>query len=162
MSAIRQRLWWMPFALIVAFMLSAIPLPAMISPFRPDWIALVMIYIAIFTPQRWVLTTAMVAGLLLDVLQGTLLGQHPLALMVCLYAPLKLHLRLTLVPIWQSMLATASALALYQFALFWCNGATGNELGLKAYLAPLVTGTLVWPLLLVGIDILRLERVNSD
>ncbi|MEO0577021.1 MAG: hypothetical protein AAF004_16310, partial [Pseudomonadota bacterium] len=62
---------------------------------------------------------------------------------------------------WQSVLTTIVILALYQFVLFWCNGATGNDLGAKAYLAPLASDLLVWPLVLILLDAMRLGRPTA-
>ncbi|MEM8547514.1 MAG: rod shape-determining protein MreD [Pseudomonadota bacterium] len=162
MAVDRERWWFLPTALIAAFVFTAMPLPGGAATARPDWVALVLVYAAIFMPQRWILTTAMIAGLLLDALQGTPLGQYALALAIAVFGPLRLHLRLSLVPVWQSMSATLVALALYQFVLFWCNGATGNDLGALAYLVPVVTGTLAWPVLVFLLDAARLERRPSD
>ena len=67
-----------------------------------------------------------------------------------------------LVPIWQTMLSTALFTALYQFVLFWCNGATGNDVGAAYYLWPLATNVLAWPVLLAVIDRVRLGRGRAD
>ncbi len=162
MAAARDRAWVGPVALVIALGLSAQPLPGWLAPARPDWVALLLIYLGIHTPQRFVLAQAVVAGLLLDALHGTPLGQYALALVVCCYLPLKLHLRLMLVPIWQTMLSTALFTALYQFVLFWCNGATGNDVGAAYYLWPLASNVLVWPLLLAVLDRARLGRGRAD
>lgn len=161
MAAKRDRWWAGLIGLVIAFVLTSQPLPSWLNTFRPDWVALVLVYISIYTPQRLVLSSAMICGLLLDAVHGTPLGQYALALTVCCYVPLKLHLRLVLVPIWQSVLTTIVILALYQFVLFWCNGATGNDLGATAYLAPLASDLLVWPVVLVLLDAMRLGRPTS-
>lgn len=162
MAGARDRAWVGPVAILIALALAAHPLPGPFSPARPDWVALVLIYLGIHTPQRLVLVQAVVAGLLLDALQGTPLGQHVLALVLCCYLPLKLHLRLSLVPIWQTMLLTAVFTAIYQFVLFWCNGATGNDIGANFYLWPPVTNALVWPIVLTLLDRTRLGRRSAD
>ena len=38
-------------------------------------------------------------------------------------------------------------LALYQFILFWVNGVAGISAPIKAHWGPVLTGTLIWPLL---------------
>jgi len=45
-------------------------------------------------------------------------------------------------------------LALYQFILFWINGVAGVNSPAVTYWGPVVTGTLIWPVLnivLVGV-----------
>lgn len=161
MAAKRDRWWVGLIGLIVALILTSQPLPGWLNLFRPDWVALVLVYLAIFTPQRLVLTSAVLCGLLLDAIHGTPLGQYALALVVCIYIPLKLHLHLVLVPIWQSVLTTLVIMAIYQFALFWCNGAIGNDLGATAYLAPLASDMLFWPVVLALLDLMHLGRPTA-
>ena len=156
MAASNERSWGGFAALILALLLSAHPLPEWLAPFRPDWVAVTMIYLSIHTPRRLVLTQAFVVGLLLDALHGTPLGQYALALLLCCYLPMKLHLRLMLVPVWQSMMSVALFTAIYQFVLFWCNGATGNAIGAGFYLWPILTNALAWPIVLALTDRLRL------
>ena len=161
MAARYDRFWVGPLALVAALALAAHPLPQWLAPFRPDWVALVIIYQAIHTPRRLILVQALLAGLLLDALHGTPLGQYALALVVTAYLPLKLHLRLLLVPIWQTTLSIVLFLAVYQFILFWANGATGNDIGASFYVWPLVGNAIVWPAVLVLLDTLRLGRRRS-
>jgi rod shape-determining protein MreD len=68
--------------LLVAFMLMITPLPAAAEPFRPDWIALVLVFWAMTVPRSYSVGIAWLVGIVLDVAQGTLLGQHALALCV--------------------------------------------------------------------------------
>ena len=145
-------------ALLIALLLSAVPLSEAMAPFRPDWVALVLIYIAIYTPGQWLLTSAVVAGLVMDALFATPLGQYSLALIIACYLPHKLHLRLMLVPIWQSTVSAVLFVAAYQFVLFWVNGANNNDVGAGFYLWPIVSAALVWPMLLVILDTARLGR----
>ena len=153
-----EQAWPIPLALLVGLGLTAAPLPGVVSAFRPDWLALILIYQAVHAPHRFVLTSALVIGLLLDALYVTPLGQYALALVISVYLPLRLHQRLVLVPIWQSTLTAVFSTALYQFVLFWCNGATGNDLGAGAYLKPLIANALVWPPLVLLLDTLRHGR----
>ena len=68
------------FSIIVALMLAIAPLPAWAEPFRPDWVALTLIYWAMMMPRTWSVGTAWIIGIVIDVAQGTILGQHALAL----------------------------------------------------------------------------------
>ena len=63
-------------SLIVAMMLALMPLPGGMSVFRPDWVALMMILWAMTVPRAYGVGVAWVIGLVLDVAQGSLLGQH--------------------------------------------------------------------------------------
>ena len=158
MAAKRDRFLPVLLALIVALALSAQPLPEWLAPFRPDWVAMVMIYWAMHMPRRFTLAAAFSAGLLLDALHGTPIGQHALALVLLCYLPLKLHLRLAVVSVTQTTLWVVVCLALYHFVLFWCNGATGKFVAITFYWGPLIGSAMLWPLLLLSLDNLRRGR----
>lgn len=133
--------------LVVAMALTIVPLPRDVDPFRPDWVALVMIFWAFSLPRSYSLGTAWLIGLVLDVAQGTLLGQHALALCVIVFLTVRFHLQMRVFP-WLQLSATVFAmLGLYQFLLFWSNGVANVTAPAVSYWGPVVTGALLWPLL---------------
>ena len=67
-------------SLIFGLMLTIMPLPDAAAPFRPDWLAMLVIFWSMQLPRTWSVGTAWIVGIVLDVTQGTLLGQHALAL----------------------------------------------------------------------------------
>ncbi|MGB5178147.1 MAG: rod shape-determining protein MreD, partial [Gammaproteobacteria bacterium] len=89
------------FTFIIALLLTVIPLPDWARYMRPDWVGLVLIYWCMALPERVGVATGWFTGLMVDLLTGTLLGQHALSLTVVAYITLKFHLRLRLVPVWQ-------------------------------------------------------------
>ncbi len=141
--------WPVYACLVAALLLSIVPLPAAAEPFRPDWVALTLIYWALAFPRTFGVLTAWVSGLLLDVAQGTLLGQHALALTAMAYFPLRFHLRLRVFPIWQLSATVFALLTLYQFILFWINGTAGVASELIDYWGSVITSTLLWPPLML-------------
>ena len=78
--------------LLVGLMLTIMPLPASVEPFRPDWLALLLIFWAMQLPRTWSVGSAWIVGVILDVAQGTLLGQHALALSVIVFITVRFHL----------------------------------------------------------------------
>jgi rod shape-determining protein MreD len=132
--------------LIIALMLSVVPLPGWIEAFRPDWIALALIYWAMMLPRSWSVGSAWLVGLVLDVAQGTLLGQHALALALVVFITVRMHLLMRVFPMSQLTASVFSLLALYQFMLFWVNGVVGLPVASIQYWAPVISGTLLWPL----------------
>ncbi|MBT8088695.1 MAG: rod shape-determining protein MreD [Gammaproteobacteria bacterium] len=133
--------------LVVGLMLSIMPLPDTIAPFRPDWLALLTIFWAMQLPRTWSVGSAWIVGLILDVSYGTLLGQHALALCVIVFITVRFHLLMRVFPLSQLTATVFAMLALYQFLLFWINGVAGLAAPAAAYWAPAVTGTLIWPFL---------------
>ncbi len=132
--------------IVIALMLSIIPLPDSLEPFRPDWVVLALVYWAMMLPRTWSVGSAWIVGLVLDVAQGTLLGQHALALCVVVFVTVRMHLLMRVFPAGQLMASVFSLLALYQFILFWVNGVAGIPVDAMHYWAPVVSGAVVWPI----------------
>lgn len=139
-------------SVIVALMLAIAPLPEAAAPFRPDWVALTLIYWSIMLPHSYSVGSAWLIGLVLDVAQSALLGQHALALSAIVYLTVRFHLQLRVFPLSQMTITVFALLGVYQFALFWINGVAGITVPAVDAWGPLVSGTLVWPLvyLLLG------------
>jgi rod shape-determining protein MreD len=140
--------------MVVALMLTMAPMPEWLEPFRPNWVVLTLIYWAISYPHSYSVGTAWMAGLVLDVAQGTLLGQHALALSIVAYVTAKFYLQLRQFPLLQLMATVFAILTLYQFILFWVNGVAGINAPANVYWGPVISGTIIWPLLstaLVGV-----------
>lgn len=133
--------------IIAALMLAIVPMPNWASLFRPDWLALTLIYWAMMLPRTYSVGTAWIVGIVLDVAQGTLLGQHAIALCVVVYITVKFHLQLRVFPISQMSVTVFVILAFYQFILFWINGVAGINAPAVTYWGPVVMDTLIWPLL---------------
>lgn len=135
-------------ACIVASLTLAIaPLPEWAEAFRPDWVALTMIYWAMMMPRTYSVGSAWLVGLILDVAQGTLFGQHALAISLVVYITVKFHLQLRVFPLPQTTLIICGMLSLYQFLLFWINGVAGINSHAVTYWGPVITSTLMWPIL---------------
>lgn len=140
--------------IIVSLMLMVVPLPDWAMPFRPDWVALTLIYWAMMLPRTWSVGTAWLIGIVLDVAQGTILGQHALALCFIVFITVRFHLLMRVFPMQQLTVTVFAILALYQFVLFWINGVAGVAAPPVNYWGPVISGTLFWPvvsLLLSGV-----------
>ena len=141
--------------LIVGLMLSIMPLPAWLQTFRPDWIALLLIFWAMQLPRSWSVGTAWIVGVVLDVAYGTLLGQHALALSVVVFVTVRFHLLMRVFPLSQLTATVFALLALYQFLLFWINGVSGVTAPSSSYWGPVITGTMLWPFLFLFLSGVR-------
>ncbi|HET7656217.1 MAG TPA: rod shape-determining protein MreD, partial [Luteimonas sp.] len=66
--------WLLPASLVVALLLGLLPLPVWLQPYRPNWLALVLVYWLIEAPERVGLGVAFLMGLVADLAFGGLLG----------------------------------------------------------------------------------------
>lgn len=135
-----------------ALLFAIVPLPRGLAPARPDLLLLLVIYWSLSAPRIAGLTFAWMCGLAVDLLTGVLLGQHALAFVLVAFLTHKFQLRLRVFPIWQQTLTVLLLLALYQFVVFWIDGVIGAPVTTLARWLPVLTGALLWPVLVAMLD----------
>jgi rod shape-determining protein MreD len=148
------------FTLLVSLALTCVPLPDVLHAVRPPWVTMVVIYWAMMWPRLCGIGTAFVAGLLLDVLQGSLLGQHALALSLVCYLTLKLHLQIRIFPLWQLTVTVFALLLIDAFIVFWVDGIASFPTHGIGRWTQLLAGAVVWPPTMAVLDRVRLRAEN--
>lgn len=141
--------------MVVSLLLTIAPLPGWAEAFRPDWVALTMIYWAILLPRTYSVGWGWLAGLILDVAQGTLFGQHAFAICFAVYIAVRFHLQMRVFPLPQMTVTLFAMLSFYQFILFWINGVAGINAPAVTYWGPVISGTVLWPLLSIAYSNIR-------
>lgn len=138
--------------LVVAILLTLLPLPGSLEVLRPYWVALVLIYWCLETQGLISLGLAFTVGLLLDLLTGSLLGLHALSLVIIVYLASRFRARLRFFPPWQQALSVLALLVNDRIILLWINSLRDEPMpGLDFWLAPVV-GTLLWPWIFLLLD----------
>ncbi|MEK9823160.1 MAG: rod shape-determining protein MreD [Gammaproteobacteria bacterium] len=145
--------------ILLGMVLSVLPLPDFVPPelgfVRPDWVAMVLIYWILALPHRVGLITAWIAGLGMDVLLGTLLGQHALSYIVIAYVAASLYQRLRMFSVWQQAGVLLAILGLNHLINFWIESLAGLNEWTLWYLLPAVSGALLWPWVFLLLRYLR-------
>lgn len=137
--------FWLLSTLVIAFILTLLPLPMWADWFRPEWVPLVVIYWALMFPHHLSVGMAWVLGLLLDAVGGTLLGEQALALATIAYVAVKFQRRIRMFPLWQQSFAVLGLVALFQSIIFLIQGLIGELPTLWIYWLPSVISMLLWP-----------------
>ncbi len=106
--------WVIIASLILAFMLTAMPLPEWAVNWRPAWVAMFLIYWCMALPDRVGIGIGWLLGLLLDVQQGTVLGQNALGLAVIAYVTLRSHQRIRVFPLVQQAILVCCYVLLFK------------------------------------------------
>ncbi len=130
---------------VVAFILVSLPGPAWLDQFRPDWVALVLVYWCLATPERVGVGTGWLVGLLLDVLYGSLLGQQAFAKTIIAFLTVKLHLRIRAYPRWQQASTLLLLLFLNQFLVYWLKNMVSTTPLQGAFWSTAIVGMVLWP-----------------
>ena len=134
---------------VLALAATVLPLPEPLEPFRPNFVALTVLWFCLLSPRLLGLSYAWIAGLALDGFAGVLLGQHALTLTVIAYVACKLRLQIRAFPPLQQSAVILALLWLNEFLLFWIDGIAGHAITdwrrwitvpVSAALWPLVTG----------------------
>ncbi|WP_456404884.1 rod shape-determining protein MreD [Thiolapillus sp.] len=135
--------------LFISLVLSVMPMPENLQFYRLQWVALVLIYWCMALPERVGVGIGFFVGLLLDILTGTLLGQHAFGLSVISFITLKTHKRVRVFPLWQQSVFVMLVLYVDRLLFFWVDGAIGRPAGMfESWVAPLLGG-LIWPWLFI-------------
>lgn len=132
--------------LAAAFLLSLLPWGRAI--WVPDFFALTLVFWNVHQPRKVGMGIAFVFGLLMDVHNGALFGQHALAYTLLSYGAITLHRRIQWFPVRSQCIYVFALLLLAQLASaavrLWVGGATPMWwLGLFSS----VLGAAIWPLL---------------
>lgn len=130
---------------VVAFVLEIMPFPAGFQGFRPSWVILVLIYWTLALPNKISVGTAFVAGIVWDLVLGSVLGVHSIVLSIAIYFVAKYHLILRNLSLWlQSILVMLYVIAI-KFAIFFVELLIHSaDFNPQELLGAVVSGVL-WP-----------------
>lgn len=145
-------------SVLLAVVLMLIPLPEMLSPLRPYWLALVVAYWGLQLPEKAGLGFAFFAGLLADFSYGTLLGEQALRMVMLMFLVDRFRSRLRFFPIWQQALAVAAMLLNDRIVAAAVHAVAGTPQWPAAYWLSPITGMLMWGPLFLVLDALRYRR----
>lgn len=135
--------------LIVALVLTLLPMPGWTVWLRPAWVLMVLIYWAIVAPYQISVGAAWIMGLVVDLLNGTLLGEHALAYTLVIYLVSRMYIRLRMYPLLQQGFSVLSFVLLYQFIVYCIQGFIGQLPSSHLYWLSSMTSMLLWPWLFV-------------
>jgi rod shape-determining protein MreD len=150
-------------SVVLCFLLQLMPLPQALLPFKPYWLALILVYWALETPERVGLGLAFIVGLIGDALTGELLGEQALRLCILCFIILRFRSRLRFFPMWQQSLALFVLLLNDRVVLLMIRACAGEPSPPAAFWLAPVAGMLAWPWLFLLFDDLRARlRVHES
>ena len=132
------------FTLEMAFALNIVPLGR--NPAMPDFVALVLVFWNVNQPRRVGVGVAFMFGLMMDVHDGAILGQHALAYTLLSFFAITIHRRLRWFTVPSQALQILPLFVAAHAVSFIVRMIAGNMLpGWELLLAPLFE-SLLWPL----------------
>ena len=94
--AIKEKsngVWVIVLSFFLAYLLAIVPFPEWAMNYRPEWVPMVLIYWVMALPYRVGIGSAWCAGLILDILKGSVLGLNAIGLVIVAYVTSSIHLR---------------------------------------------------------------------
>lgn len=135
--------------LLLALMLALLPMPEWTVWVRPAWVLMVLIYWTIMMPSYVNVGIAWVTGIVMDLLTGTLLGEHAIAFTLVIYFVSRMQMRLQMYPLLQQSLSMLFFVLFYQFILYCIQGFIGQLPESHLYWLSSVISMLLWPWLYI-------------
>jgi rod shape-determining protein MreD len=137
--------WFVVLTLLMGFLGNLLPLSGVALVVKPDFLALVLLYWCIREPRMISVGIAWCLGLLMDVADGTVLGQHALAYAVLAYAAEYFRRRVLRFPLWQQAAQVAVLLLFCAGLVLLVRVMGGAPLPRWTYAVGPLTGALLWP-----------------
>jgi rod shape-determining protein MreD len=141
--------WFIVLTLVLALLANLLPASGLVLALRPDFLALVLLYWCIQEPRFVGVGTAWFVGLVMDVGDGTVFGQHALAYAFLAYAAEYFRRRVLRFSPWQQAAQVAVLLLLCSALVLLIRLVGGASPPRWTYAAPSLVGALLWPLLSV-------------
>lgn len=139
------RSWFIYLSLCIALVLDLIPVDYL--PLLPDWLALTLAFWCIHQPQKVGMGAGFLFGLLMDVADASIMGQHALAYVLLAYAAGGLSRRVLWFPLALQALHVLPLLLGTQLIMLLVRLVTGAEFpGLTYFLSSFVAILLWHPL----------------
>ena len=131
---------------IIALIIGAISLPSILETISPFWMLIFFIYWIIYTDTKALYLLALILGLLTDILQGSILGQNALALLISSAFIFNVKKSFYVSNLTTQQVYVFIASLIYLIPLILTHLAIqGFDFSWMVILSPL-TGAIIWPL----------------
>jgi rod shape-determining protein MreD len=137
--------WFVVLTLLAAFTCNLWPVSGVAALLKPDFLALLLLYWCIQSPRLVGVGVAWMLGLLMDVGDATVFGQHALAYAVLAYGAEYFRRRVLRFPLWQQAAQVAVLLGLCALIVLLIRVVGGAPLPRWTYAVPPLAGALLWP-----------------
>lgn len=135
-----------------AAVLEMLVMPQILLSFRPEWMALTLIYWLLRHPEKIGLLSAFIVGLVMDVLSSTYLGVHAISCCIVSYLVLTMHQRLKMFPVLQQSLVMFFIISILLMIVVTMRGALGAVDNNMTYLGAALSSAFAWPFVLIITD----------
>ena len=132
---------------VAALLINLLPWSGELMVIKPDFVALVVLYWCIQQPRKVGFTSAWLLGLVMDVAEGSLFGQHALAYSVLAFGGIVLHRRVLMFSMRNQVLHVIVLLLLNDIMVLAIRMLAGAGFPGLQYFIGSLTGAALWPAL---------------
>jgi rod shape-determining protein MreD len=141
-----HAIWVILLSFFVAYLLAIVPFPDWAMNYRPEWVPMVLIYWVMALPYRVGIGSAWIVGIVLDVLEGSVLGLNALGLVIIAYVTLNLHQRLRMFSALQQAGLLFAMVGINLMLSHWLEIVTGQTVASNLlFLMAALTSAIIWP-----------------
>lgn len=133
-------------SLALSLIITLLPTPAGVAVGEPAFYVMTVMFWVAMQPLRFGVIMAWCCGIPLDVIYDTPLAEHGLAMAVAAYVVVKGRELLWSFPLAQQALLMLPVFAVYEFVLFWADGASGLAADPWWRWMPVLSSAVIWPL----------------
>lgn len=150
------------FSLLLGLLINLMPWNETAKLVWPDMLALLLIYWITHQPRHVGLGSAWFLGLLMDIADGVLFGQHALAYTIMAYLAQALHRRLQMFSPWQQAFYVFGLLLTSLVIMLLVRLALGAAFPGGLYFVSSVVGAAVWPSMSVVLQMRQRRRSVAE
>lgn len=154
------RPWFIVFSLAMALFVNMIPVGRL--PGVPDLAMLVLVFWCIHQPFKVGMGSAFVLGLLMDVVDGSVMGQHALAYVPLAYIANGLSRRIMWFPLLEQALQLLPMLLGAQLIMMTARMMAGGAFPGLLWFSSSITGALIWHPLTYLLLLPQFQPVERD
>ena len=132
-------------AFIGVLVLSILPMPELVSDFRPPWVLLLILYIEYFIPGKFHITTLVLVGLVLDVLLSTVIGEHSFALLLVTWLASTRSRRFQFFSMMQQIILVGCFCFIYQAIISVTDALLSYNYSIFMPIASALLSMFIWP-----------------
>ncbi len=129
-------------SLYLGFLLTTLAMPAPLNWIRPNWIPMIIIFWIIQFPAVFGLLSAVIAGVLFDVLVGAPLGLHAFTFSVVAFLTLLMHRRIKFFNVWQQLGIIFVLTGTERLLAYWLSILVGDATGFTMW--PAISNLVLW------------------
>jgi rod shape-determining protein MreD len=141
--------WFVLLTLFLGLLANIVPASGLAQTLKPDFLALVLLYWCIREPRMISVGIAWCLGLVMDVADATVFGQHALAYAVLAYGAEYFRRRVLRFPLWQQAAQVAMLLLFCAGLVLLVRVIGGAPMPRWTYVVGPLVGALLWPLVTV-------------